>query len=105
MKKIALLSVLALITSFSFGQSLSSSNMPQTLSQIVNYPSGLELNQQNNFALVEFSINEGGIVEVSDINASSELKSYVLNKLNGYQLINSKGYCGRTFQYKLTFQK
>ena len=105
MKRIALLSALALITSLSFGQSSNNRNMPETLSQIVDYPSNIQLNQQNNFALVEFSINEVGIVKVSDINASSELKSYVLNKLNGYQLINSKGYCGKTFQYKLTFQK
>ena len=105
MKRIILLSVLAIITSFSYAQSATNGKMPETVSEIVSYPLNLELNKQNNYALVNFSINKLGVIKVNKINASKELKAYVLDKLNGYKLINSNGFCGQNFQYKISFKK
>lgn len=110
MKKAIILTAAALISSFTFGSKvgeseLPNSNMPQTISEIVSYPEDINLSEQNNFALVDFSVNEDGTIEVNNINASKEVKTYVLNQMNGYQLINSTGHKGKTFQYKLSFEK
>jgi len=114
MKKSIILVAAALISSFTFGSTIDSkigesevnnSNMPQTLSEIVSYPEDINLSEKNNFALVNFSVNEDGTIKVNDINASKEVKTYVLNQMNGYQLINSTGHKGKTFQYKLSFEK
>lgn len=105
MKQLVIIAALTLISSFGFAQDIQNTQMPETISQIVDYPSGLDLDQNNNFALVEFSVSQDGILNVSNINASQELKNYILEKLNGYSLIDAKAFCGLTFQYKLTFQK
>ena len=96
---------LVLITSLAFGQNESRNNMQTTITEIVSYPENIELTKRNNYALVNFSVNKYGIVKVNKINASKELKSYVLEKLNGYKLINSNGFCYQNFQYKLSFLK
>lgn len=114
MKKSLILVAAALISSFTFGSTLeskieksdlSNSNMPQTLSEIVTYPENIQLSEKNNFALIDFSVNEDGTIEVNKINASKEVKTYVMNQMNGYQLINSTGHKGKTFQYKLSFER
>ena len=103
--KTSIFITLVLITSLSFGQNWSNNNMQTTVTEIVNYPENLELNQKNNYALVNFSVNKLGVVKVNNINASKELKAYVLEKLNGYKLINSRGFCHQNYQYKLSFSK
>jgi hypothetical protein len=90
---------------FAYPQNTNSGIILGTISEIVAYPNALDLNQHNNFALVEFSVNENGVINVNDINACQELKSYILKKLDGYELINPKNFKGKTFQYKLNFQK
>lgn len=101
MKKYAFLIVLGLIGSLSFAQG----DLHTTLPQIVSYPQNIQLNTNNNFALVEFSVDDNGIIEVKNINACEALKSYVIEKLDGYKLINPNGLSGQTFQYKLSFQQ
>jgi hypothetical protein len=105
MKKYVLLIVLGLIGSFSFGIGDIHETMPQTINQIVSYPSDIQMDADNNYAVVEFSVNEEGVVEVNSINACEELKAYVLQRLDGYKLIDPAGLSGKTFQYKLSFKK
>lgn len=104
MKRIKLLLALVLFAGFGFGQTLLKCNMSEIVTEIVCFPCKMQLNQQNNYALIEFSVNEEGIIKVVRINACEKLKAHVINKLEGYQLICSKGYCGKTYQYKLTFK-
>ena len=79
-------------------------NMPKVVTEIVSFPENLQLDAQNNFALVEFAVNEKGTISVLQINACQKLKDHVVQKLNGYQLICPKGHCGKTFNYKLIFK-
>lgn len=79
-------------------------NMPEVITEIVSFPCEMQLNAQNNFALVEFAVNEKGTISVLQINACQKLKDHVIHELNGYQLICPKGHCGKTFSFKLIFK-
>lgn len=83
---------------------VSKCNMPEVITEIVSFPCEMQLNAQNNFALVEFAVNEKGTISVLQINACQKLKDHVVEALNGYQLICPKGHCGKTFSFKLIFK-
>jgi hypothetical protein len=103
MKRLFLTSALAIASLIGFSQAPLVSNMGTTITEIVSYPSDLQLDDCNNLAKIEFSVNQDGIIHVNQINACKELKSFLIQKLEGYKLINSKQFVGNTYQYKLIF--
>ncbi|MBN2667724.1 MAG: hypothetical protein JXR60_00730 [Bacteroidales bacterium] len=104
MKSLVLFLAMVLASQLSMAQT-PNNNFKSCISEIVLYPSQLNLNETNNFALVDLSVSENGTLSVHQINASSELKKYVLSRLNGYKLINSKGLSGKRYALKLNFEK
>lgn len=105
MKQFKLVLVLLLFVGLtSANKKTTKCNMPKVITEIISFPGEMQLNDQNNFALVEFEVNKKGTISVLQINACQKLKDHVVQALNGYQLICPKGHCGKIFSFKLIFK-